>query len=102
VSDNTAFACLVFAIASVYICSTIGSTVCSIVEQKEITARQSKQAVESNFKLAYELWAEDRPRPVQAFTDWKKEHTMELSPGALVVKLKDDTNSGDAIGNVQK
>jgi len=100
-SDNASFACLVFSIAAILMCSSVCSSICGVKREKELTARQSQQAVENNFKLAYELWAEDRPKPVQAFPDWKKEHTMELDRGVFVVKLKDDT-SGDAVGDEQK
>ena len=98
-SDNAVLALLIVGVVVIVSCVAICTMTYNIMEQKEITARQSKQAVESNFELAYKLWAEDRPRPVQAFPDWKKEHAMELSSGVLVVKLKD--NSGDALGNTQ-
>ena len=125
-SDNAVFALLIMFVAVTIMCIAACGTAFSITQEKEITARQSKQAVESNFELAYKLWAEDRPRPVQAFPDWKKEHAMELSSGVLVVKLKGarrhdevrrlgqglgldavlgelgDANSGDAIGSTQK
>ena len=85
-SNSTTLFVVIFAV----VCAgfVVSSAATGILKMRESSLQQSEQAIENNFKLAYELWAEDRRELVQTYEDWKKERTMELNSGIFVIKLK--------------